>query len=259
MTSVLVSEGHTSPACCAIPPVQAEGYEPKGEYKAYGGFAKAYITGPKDTGKAIVEIYDIFCYSSQTLQAADILAHASGALLVMPDVFEGITIDPKLFGSEREEDKKTIADFLATTANVPRLIPHVHALVEVLRADGYSKVGAVGYCFGGKVVTVSATSVGKIDAIASAHPGRVAVEDAEGLACPIAFFPSKDENEEICEAFYKALESKPYAAKNVYKRYSTMHHGWAGARANLADEENLKEYSDVLKRMAAFYKSVWAE
>jgi hypothetical protein len=39
----------------------------------------------------------------------------------------------------------------------------------------------------------------------------------------------------------KALSTKPFASKNSYKHYANMFHGWAAARANLNDPENLKE------------------
>lgn len=50
----------------------------------------------------------------------------------------------------------------------------------------------------------------------------------------------------------KALESKLFAAKNDRKRYDTMHHGWAAARGDLNNEENLKEFQDVYARIVAF-------
>jgi hypothetical protein len=39
----------------------------------------------------------------------------------------------------------------------------------------------------------------------------------------------------------KVLSTKPFAAKNSFKIYTNMFHGWAAARANLEDAENLKE------------------
>jgi hypothetical protein len=31
------------------------------------------------------------------------------------------------------------------------------------------------------------------------------------------------------------------------------HHGWAAARADLKDEENLKQFEDVYKRLADYF------
>ena len=56
---------HTT-ACCKLPPVEAE-YTPKGTYETINGY-KTYVTGPEDSDKAILSIYDIFGYSPQILQ-----------------------------------------------------------------------------------------------------------------------------------------------------------------------------------------------
>jgi len=58
----------TAPACCKLPPVEAE-YSPKGSYEKINGY-KTYVTGPEDSDKAIVAIYDIFGFSPQILQGA---------------------------------------------------------------------------------------------------------------------------------------------------------------------------------------------
>lgn len=50
---------NTSKACCSIPPVLSD-YEPKGSYKAYGGFDSVYVTGPDTSENALVCVYDIF-------------------------------------------------------------------------------------------------------------------------------------------------------------------------------------------------------
>ena len=34
---------------------------------------------------------------------------------------------------------------------------------------------------------------------------------------------------------------------------ASRHHGWAAARANLSDPENLKQYEDVYQRLADYY------
>lgn len=48
---------------------------------------------------------------------------------------------------------------------------------------------------------------------------------------------------------------KPWADKNAYRVYPTMHHGWGGARADLEDEENKREFEDVYGRLATFFKN----
>ena len=42
------------------------------------------------------------------------------------------------------------------------------------------------------------------------------------------------------EEYGKALKSNN--KNNVVEKYGTMHHGWMGARANLENKENEKEF-----------------
>ena len=37
--------------------------------------------------------------------------------------------------------------------------------------------------------------------------------------------------------------------------YANMFHGWMGARANLADAENVKEFARGYEQVAAFYNA----
>jgi len=53
-------------------------------------------------------------------------------------------------------------------------------------------------------------------------------------------FSKEDGTSEAVEAYTQALKNN--GNDNVVENCSTMHHGWMGARANLQDKENEKEY-----------------
>ncbi|KIO26768.1 hypothetical protein M407DRAFT_197311 [Tulasnella calospora MUT 4182] len=249
----------TSSACCSIPPVIIQGYEKKGDYSPYGGLEKAYITGPdpKDTGRAILVVYDVLGYSTQGLQGADILAQSVNARVVVPDFLRGSYFDLAWMKPDASpEDKERMQQFRADKANPIKYLEEVATVASSLKAAGAKKVALVGFCWGGKVATLTGTDPDVVDATVVIHPGAVDPQDAEGVAVPFAMYDSKDEDKEKCDAFMKALESKPFAAKNERKRYDTMHHGWAAARGNLENEENLKEFKDVFATMSAFLNRV---
>jgi len=231
-------------------------YRPKGEYKAIGGAKKAYVVGDGESSKIIIVAYDAFGFAWQTQQGADILAETVGARVVMPDFFDGKPLDPKLFPPKTDEDRKKIEEWFATTGNFATRIDEFYAVAEALRAEGVTKIGALGYCWGGKMLILAGRKADKVDAIATAHPARMAVDDAKELAIPIGLFPSQNENEKECEEFMKILETKSFAHKNEYKYYPTVHHGWAAARADLESEENLKQYKDVYERLCAYFHKV---
>ncbi|KAG8905803.1 hypothetical protein FRB99_008228 [Tulasnella sp. 403] len=251
--------GQPSSACCSIPPVVAENYEAKGTYKPFGGLDKAYITGPEGTGKALVVIFDIFGYFPQTLQGADILAETVQARVVMPDFFRDEPMDIALYPPKTDEAKAAIAKFFKTKGAIPDRKPEVIATVQALRAEGYTKVGLIGYCWGAKLATVTAGDAESgLDAVASVHPAMVSAADAENLQVPIGLFASGDEDREECDKFFKGVSQKPFATKSVFVYYQDMFHGWAAARGNLKDPDNLKQYEDVYKRLSNFFKTTLA-
>lgn len=74
----------------------------------------------------------------------------------------------------------------------------------------------------------------------TANHSRLVKEDAEKLTIPfICLFSKEDGTPELMQEYGQALEKND---ENVVEKYGSMHHGWMGARANLGDKENLKEF-----------------
>ncbi|CAK46400.1 uncharacterized protein An12g09130 [Aspergillus niger] len=106
-------------ACCSIPPIVAQGYQGKGEYKTINGL-KTYVTGPESATKAILVIYDIFGFFPQTIQGADILATASEQKyrVFIPDFFQGEPADITWFPPQTDDHKQKLGN-----SSRPRLLP----------------------------------------------------------------------------------------------------------------------------------------
>lgn len=69
---------------------------------------------------------------------------------------------------------------------------------------------------------------------------RLEIEDAEKLTIPfICLFSKEDGTPELVKEYTEVLEKNE---DNVVEKYGSMHHGWMGARANLEDKGNLKEF-----------------
>lgn len=112
-----------------------------------------YLTYPKDNKtpeKAILFLTDIFGIFPNAQLLADDFAN-SGYLTVMPDLFQG--------------DQISVADMESGKADLGAWLPkHQTSVVDpviektikyVRETLGVKKIGAVGYCFGGKVCLVS--------------------------------------------------------------------------------------------------------
>lgn len=68
----------------------------------------------------------------------------------------------------------------------------------------------------------------------------LAKEDAEKMTIPHICLASKDEAADVVKQYAEILSSEGYTG--VVETYGTMHHGWMGARANLENEENAREF-----------------
>jgi len=242
----------TCEACKTIPPVVVEGYLTKGEWKEIAGL-KTYVTGSSDSKKAIVDIYDVFGLASQTLQGADLLAAAVGALVFVPDFLKGETAKEAWFVSK---DDPKIAEERAAFFKLLELDENVKKLTDFLDVatgeyKGVESWGAFGLCWGGKIAVMASAPGTILKVSGQVHPGRLDAEDAKKLAIPHIVLASNGEDEKVVAQYKEILvgEGKP----GVVETYPNMHHGWMGARAKLNEAENLKEYERGYNQLAAFF------
>lgn len=242
-------------ACCKVPTVQHD-YTGKGQYKSYAGMDKVYMVGPEGTGKAIIVIYDIFGFFPQTLQGADLLADAVGARVLMPDFLMGKPWPADRFPPQTKIEEAQLQLYFGTTANPLLTIPYINRIAEELKKEGATKVGVLGFCWGGKL-SIKCGSQSWADGVAAIHPAMLTASDADKIQVPLALFPSVDEPVEEYEGMVKALSDKPWSDKNAYKVYPSVSHGFAAARANLTDPDGKAQFEDVYTRTAAFFKDVF--
>ena len=150
------------------------------------GSFSAYVARPAAArAPAVVAIQEIFGVNAVMREVCDQLA-AHGYLAICPDLFwrlePGVDISDK---TQAEWDK---ALDLMGRFDVDQGIEDIRATIDQIRADpGCSgKVGAVGYCLGGRLAFLTAT---RTDADASVGYYGVGIEnylgEAEKLAHPL--------------------------------------------------------------------------
>ena len=59
--------------------------------------------------------------------------------------------------------------------------------IAKLRKDGYTKIGAVGYCYGGTVAAFLGKSPELVDSLVIAHPGGVTEEVVKSIKVPTSW------------------------------------------------------------------------
>ncbi|GME49929.1 Dienelactone hydrolase [Neofusicoccum parvum] len=241
-----------SHACCTIPPVVTDGYQPKGEYITVDGL-KTYRTGPADAKHAILIIYDIFGFFPQTLQGADILATSDkerSYQVFIPDFFEGKPADISWYPPDNEEKGKKLGEFFAGPAAPAKTVARIPKVVDAINSQvsGLSSWGILGFCWGGKVTNLSSTEGTKFKAAVSAHPAMVDPADAEKVSVPYLLIYSKDEDEEAVKNWQKNLKVKGHI-----EPFKDQIHGFMAARSDLSDSRVKEEYTRGYKSVLAWF------
>jgi len=170
----------------------------------------------------------------------------------MPDFLESNPASGDMFGPSEESKKKKDAWFDGFPGKIDSQSKPFADVAKALKAEGYKSIGALGACWGYKVI-VSSEGLGEISAIASAHPSFAATTDAENISIPLALFPSQGEDMDVMNKIHEAAEAKN-PGKNVLKHFSAEVHGWTAARGDLKSPERAEAFRQAYMDYAAFFK-----
>ncbi|KAF8757076.1 Vacuolar protein sorting-associated protein 26 [Rhizoctonia solani] len=113
-------------------------------------------------------------------------------------------------------------------------------LGEKLKSEGFTATA------GSKLIMIAGASDAFAAVAGFVRFRLLAPEDAANCKAAIGLYPTKDEDPTAMEPFVKIAKD--------YKLYSSVHHGFAAARARLDDPHHKAEYEDVFRRLSAFFK-----
>ncbi|KAI2694763.1 hypothetical protein CBS147372_9602 [Penicillium roqueforti] len=244
----------TCEACRTIPPVVFTGYTANGQYEDIAGI-KTYVTGPSNATIGLLGVYDIFGLAIQTLQGADRLASQLDATVLIPDFFHGDAVQPAWFPPDTDEKKGLVTKFMSEKAAFPQNVEALKAMMTAskIKFSNVEKWGAYGLCWGGKLVVLNSGADTPFTATGQTHPGRLEKVDAEKLTIPHIVLASKDESADVVNEYSQIISSNEFGGK--VETYSSMWHGWMGARAKLDDEHSCAEYTRGYNQFADFFKN----
>lgn len=195
-----------------------------------GGNFTAYIARPdgeKAAAPAVIVIQEIFGINQELRDKCDDLA-AQGYLAICPDLFW--RIEPGIELVDSEPDQLQRAFDLFGQFDVEQGVADLMATLEQVRAlpECNGKVGAVGYCLGGKLAYLMATE-SDIDASVSYYGVGLGdmLDKAPQIKAPFmlhiagddAFTPPEEQDK-----IQRALDENPKAS--VY-HYAGMEHAFA--------------------------------
>jgi len=181
---------------------------PTGEYITIGG-VQAYSAKPGNATptSAIVICTDVFGHTLPNVQLnADALAKETGFLCLVPDLFNGDFMPHNALDSFLNPPKGPLPWWKSITRGfellwmfagaVPWMYRHhdqtpkiaiMDNVINELRSKGISKIGVIGYCYGGKTVVKLAQAPNKVDTFVAAHPSALSQADFDNVQKPGLF------------------------------------------------------------------------
>lgn len=218
------------------------------------GQFQAYLAQPDGTPKAaIVVIQEIFGVNPGIRRKCDRLAE-QGYLAIAPDLFwrlePGIELDPDV-DAELNRGLDLMGQF-----DQDKGIEDIEATIRTARDHvGGGKVGAVGYCLGGRLAYMTAART-DVDATVGYYAVGIdrLLDEAMSIAHPLMLHIAGDDGfvpAEVQAAMHEGLDDHP---KVVLHDYPGMDHGFATemgkrrseAAAQLADQRTAEFFTSHL-------------
>ncbi|TFK52532.1 dienelactone hydrolase endo-1,3,1,4-beta-D-glucanase [Heliocybe sulcata] len=142
--------------------------------------------------------------------------------------------------------------------------PRAETFIRKVKEDKkYTKVGAVGYCFGGSLCASLATKEDLLDSVVIAHPGGCPPEQVKQFKVPSSWacaeedFGFKAQMRQEAEAILAGRKGKPEFTEYEFKDYKGTVHGFA-ARPHLADPEVKAGFEGALDQTVAWFEKTLA-
>lgn len=185
------------------------------------GSFSAYVARPPGSGPfpAVVVIQEIFGVNRFVRKVADDLAD-QGYLAIAPDLFWRVEPEVDLTDETDEEWKRAFA--LMNAFDFDKGVEDIQRTIDAIRADKAcnGKVGAVGYCLGGRLAYAVAA---RTDADASVSYYGVMIDSLLGeagkIARPLMLHIAGEDSfvpKEAQGAIIQALKDKPNIEVHVY-------------------------------------------
>ncbi|KAL2825521.1 Alpha/Beta hydrolase protein [Aspergillus pseudoustus] len=219
---------------CCVKGFQWDG-TPEGKETKLAGL-NTYVTGSNDQ-VALLLIHDLFGWTFTNVRVlADQYAREINATVYVPDFFGGEVIAPEIVRDFARLRQLDMPGFLARNSKLTRE-GEIVACAKAIRAT-YTKVGAIGFCFGGwAVFRLGAKSHEPplVDCISTAHPSMLENDEIENVGVPVQILaPEVDPmfSPALKEACNRVIPAKglPYD----YQFFPSVEHGF-GIRGNPGD------------------------
>jgi carboxymethylenebutenolidase len=226
------------------------------QWELEGETYEQYTTKPTTNanGAAVVVVHDIFGGAiPNTKYIVDHLAQ-KGFHASMLDLFQGQGWPLSKINMliARDAEFMTWVQDKLSPAHAEKVTHVLTAYADHLRSQGYSKVGIVGFCYGGRMSGLVSSS-GKFDAAVSVHGSSHSDTQILEAKCPIMYIiPEGDKHfpEENIPKMQDVLKEHP--EKGEIKIFQGVTHGWVN-RGQYDDDEVKRKADEAVADFVAFF------
>lgn len=267
-----MSTGVGMSACCLSGKVH-DG-NPAGKIETIDNL-QTYVAAPADDSKAktIVFLVDIFGWEFKNVRLlADNYAKA-GFYCYIPDIQQGDALPIEFLQSVepplKTREQLSLVDKTKSTATVgttlpPWLVKHresvtkplIDSFIHTVRAiPGTRKVGAIGFCWGGRYAVLAAHSDGGVDAAYACHPSLVAVPgDFEPVTKPLSLALGDKDSllDQPSVGKIQDVMAKKTDLPHEIRIYEDQVHGFA-LRSDWGSEKDRKAMDEAEKQGIAWF------
>jgi carboxymethylenebutenolidase len=186
--------------------------------------------------------YDIFGFSPQILQGADILATGDAGRpyqVFMPDFFGGRPAQTEWYPPVTDDQRAKVTEWFKD-ALWPIHRPRIPGILRAAEKwnPAIEAWGIMGYCWGGKMASLVASDEPALfKAAVQTSPAQVDADDAARVRIPTMMLASKDESVERVNKYEENLT----VPKHV-ETFADQVHGFMSARADLKNARVKAEY-----------------
>jgi len=272
-------------SCCLSGKIQ-EG-KPKGREEEINGVL-TYVAEPEngDKSKTVVFLVDIFGWKLPNVRLLADEYAAAGFTAYIPDVHEGDSIDESFLQTVEprlpDREARSMTESATATASIgatlgPWLVKHregvarpiIENFIDKVRyIPGTNKVGAIGFCWGGRYAILAAhknlsTKDGKgVDAAYACHPSLVSIPaDFEPVAVPLALALGEKDSllgEFEAKTIKELMEKKKSGeegekVESEVKIYDDQVHGFA-LRGDFQNEKDKKAMDQATQQGIEWFK-----
>jgi carboxymethylenebutenolidase len=197
------------------------------------GFAAYLALPPAGRGPGLVLFQEIFGVNEHIRAVAEQYA-LDGFVVLAPDVFwrQAPRVELGYVGAERDRAMALMQGYAAEQA-----LSDIAASVKALRARGEvgdkAKIGAFGYCMGGRLAYLAAATT-DVDAAVAFYGGGIhaQLERAAAIRCPVQFHYAEHDDNIALAAVDKVRAAMAGKAAEVHVYPGAMHGFNCWARAS---------------------------